>query len=112
MTVLAVFLSFVVVCLNINQTEGFFDQFFQQQHHQNNQQDQQKHDLEAIFMQSKCDKYVCSDTLDCVDSPNDCPCPYPNSQIKCTFPDNEGYVCVSIGERGCDFVEKAFNGLV
>lgn len=105
----------VVAVVFATPTLGFFDQFFQQQQQQNKQQQQQrqKHNHEAVFMQTTCDKYVCSDTLECVETPGDCPCPYPNSQVKCPFPDHEGgYVCVSIGERGCDWVEKAYNGLV
>lgn len=93
---------------------AFMDQFFQQQHRQQQQQQQREvsHDHEAVFMNIKCSGYLCQDTLACVSGPVDCPCPFPNSQEKCVYPGGEGYVCVSKGDRGCEWVDKAYNGLV
>ncbi|AOW01346.1 long chronological lifespan protein 2 [Yarrowia lipolytica] len=74
-----------------------------------------------------CDNgHVCPDTLTCVNSPLECPCQFPASEIKCVYPDKSGYVCISKpgdgydgsdasskaedGKRDCAWVNKAFRG--
>lgn len=53
----------------------------------------------------------------------DCPCPFAASQLKCVLPDGKSYVCISKpaidGEfgsdsevRDCEFVKKAWEGLI
>lgn len=65
-----------------------------------------------------CDGFLCTDTLTCVSKPVDCPCVFPNSEIKCVLPNKKSYVCISKPSeedktpRDCAFVEKAYKGLV
>ena len=65
-----------------------------------------------------CEGYLCEDTMTCVHKPVDCPCVFPNSQIKCVLPDQKSYVCISKPAEGdpeprdCDFVARAYKGLV
>ncbi|GMM51467.1 Lcl2 protein [Starmerella bacillaris] len=79
---------------------GFFDHVFQNQGQRqerpaggaskvvNNMVENTYNDLE-------CNRFLCEDTLVCVDGPNDCPCPFPDSQLRCELPNNQGYVCIS-----------------
>ncbi|ODV65675.1 hypothetical protein HYPBUDRAFT_113211 [Hyphopichia burtonii NRRL Y-1933] len=50
--------------------------------------------FEEDTLNRNCNKYLCPDTLLCVDKPKLCPCPYPSSQLKCMLP-NERYICIS-----------------
>lgn len=87
---------------------------------QNNQQQQQQQQeqqdvnnlVENTYKTLECNNYLCPDTLYCVDTPQDCPCVFPDSQLKCEFPNKQGYVCISkpTSEDGpdCDYVLKAF----
>lgn len=74
--------------------------------------------LLIIFVLAGCDGYLCVDTMTCVSGPVDCPCVFPNSQIKCVLPNKKSYVCISApadgdpAPRDCAFVEKAYHGLV
>lgn len=74
--------------------------------------------LITVCLLAGCDGYLCVDTMSCVSSPVDCPCVFPNSQIKCVLPNKKSYVCISApadgdpAPRDCAFVEKAYNGLV
>ncbi|KAJ6628873.1 hypothetical protein B0H10DRAFT_1777701 [Mycena sp. CBHHK59/15] len=90
----------------------FFDGMFQQQQ----QQQQQQHSgaswaahLESVA----CSQYLCPETLDCVGSPVDCPCP-DAEDIKCTIPDADEVhgatvVCVR-GNDECKQVERLARG--
>ncbi len=80
----------LLMVLFVAQAHAFF--FGQQQ-----QQQQQQASYEDRVLDSGCAKYLCSDTLECVDSWKDCPCPFPKSQLKCMLPkgSNRPYVCIS-----------------
>ncbi|GME96208.1 hypothetical protein B5S28_g1798 [[Candida] boidinii] len=100
-------------------------QFFQQGHGQQQQQ-QGSFDMESAQLNSNCEKYLCPSTFECVDSPVDCSCQFPKSQIKCILPNKKDFICIpkvksdelhddqkSIVEiRDCDWLIKAWNGLV
>ncbi|ODV88633.1 hypothetical protein CANCADRAFT_3278 [Tortispora caseinolytica NRRL Y-17796] len=64
----------------------------------------------------ECTKYLCPDSFACVDKPIDCPCSFPESEVKCILPDKSSYVCISKPDtdsgRTCDFVNKAYNGKI
>jgi hypothetical protein len=62
-------------------------------------------DFEAV-----CDQYLCPDTLSCVGSAKDCPCPF--GQDKCALGKLGDYVCVSPvnGISGCDVVSQYRKG--
>lgn len=70
---------------------GFFN-FNQQQHNQ--QQQNAKVSFEERFLNDKCSGYLCPDSEACVSTPNDCPCPFPSSQIRCSLPDGK-HICIS-----------------
>ncbi|CAH2354371.1 long chronological lifespan protein 2 [[Candida] railenensis] len=112
---------------------SIFD-FFQNQFHTGGQQEQQPEDFEQKILNSQCSNYICPDTSACVSSPNDCPCAFPNSQLRCVLPDAK-YMCISkpAGEvsyhyddpnsnmdvdlqddnvRDCGWVKRAYAGLV
>ena len=72
---------------------NFFD-FFQQQFHGEAPQDTSPEEFEANLLNDGCGKYFCPDTRTCVETPNDCPCPYPSSQLRCVLPNGE-YLCIS-----------------
>lgn len=58
--------------------------FFFQNHEQQHQQQQPDIDYQDKFlMNTDCHDYLCPTTLACVKRVVDCPCPYPNSQMKC-----------------------------
>lgn len=112
---------------------NFFN-FFNQQQHQQQQQPKQPLDHENDVLNSQCGRYVCPDTLICVDGPSSCPCPYQSSQLRCLLPDGR-YICVSkpagdFGDRyddpdknwkvdahddnvrDCGWVQRAWSGVV
>lgn len=62
--------------------------------HQFQGKQQQDVSFESQFLRSSCQEYVCPDTLTCVATPNDCPCPFPLLQMRCVLP-NKRYVCIS-----------------
>lgn len=70
---------------------NLFD-FFQNQFQ--GQQQEQQVTFEDNALDSKCGKYLCSDTLACVAGPNDCPCPFPSSLLRCVIPNGQ-YICIS-----------------
>lgn len=78
---------FIAIILATRVSAGFFDFSFQKQ-------PQEPATYEANALLSDCNKYVCPDTLACVDAPNKCPCPFPSSQLRCVLPNSE-YVCIS-----------------
>jgi len=113
------FCLFSVISAQFN----IFDQFFGH-HHQQQQQDQgsrgvdwlkQQYDAGinsslVILMTVQCNHYVCPDTLSCVGSAKDCPCPF--GQDKCELGKAGDYVCVSPvnGVSGCDLVMEYRKG--
>lgn len=75
--------------------------------------------VEQQYFKVNCEDYLCEDTLTCVKSYIDCPCRFPDSQIKCVLPDKKNYVCISKpaddtekDARDCSFVTKAWKGLI
>jgi hypothetical protein len=119
-------LAFVLLLLAFSASQVFaqfgniFDNLFQQQRQQQ-QPNQPKADgswFEETYDNYNCNGYICEDTLACVKRPVDCPCKFPNSEIKCILPGGKNYVCISKPAdndpkpRDCKFVEKAFKGLV
>jgi len=85
-------------------TQAAYAQFFQHLFHQDGfgsffQQDQEPeaHNVgDASWFQDRvqhaqCGSYLCSDTLACVETPDECPCPYKEQQ-RCAVGDT--YVCV------------------
>ncbi|WPK27252.1 hypothetical protein PUMCH_004629 [Australozyma saopauloensis] len=90
------YVQLVVPLLLLTPVSAFFN-FFQNQH----QEPVLGHEDKVLG--SDCNKYVCSDTLACVDSPKECPCPMPALQLRCVLP-NSDYVCIS--KPAGDFGEK------
>ncbi len=120
----------------VAQFENFFGNMFgghQQQQQQQQQHQQQRNGAsqfsayldsgKCIFIQDvrythnlclavivSCSQYLCPMTLDCVDSPSECPCPNAED-IKCLIPDMDGdvddatVVCVR-GQQECAEVER------
>ena len=84
----------------------FFQHLFQQDgfgsffHHD---QEAEAHNVgDATWFQdrvrhAKCSTYLCGDTLACVETPNECPCPY-KEQKRCAVGDT--YVCVQSQDCG------------
>ena len=81
-----------------------YAQFFQHLFHQDGfgsffEQDEEPeaHNVgDATWFQDRvqhaeCSAYLCSDTLACVEAPNECPCPYKEQQ-RCAVGDT--YVCI------------------
>lgn len=73
--------------------------FFFNQHQQEHEQQPENIDYQRTFLdKTDCKDYLCPTTLKCVKSYLDCPCPYPNSQMKCLIKDNKKVVdtiCIS-----------------
>jgi len=68
---------------------GFFDQMFNAGHQGRPQQQQQASGVtqyQSRVDSVACNRYLCPTTLDCVDIPAMCPCPYAED-IKCVIPD-------------------------
>ncbi|QSL64897.1 hypothetical protein MERGE_002201 [Pneumocystis wakefieldiae] len=84
-----------------------FDSFFQK--NKDKQELFDKDWLREKFQSASCSdqKYLCSDTLQCVNHPANCPCPFPTSQARCSL-GNGGYICVSLSEENdpCQIVEQ------
>ncbi|CAK7894299.1 long chronological lifespan protein 2 [[Candida] anglica] len=125
----------VVLLFLIAGVSAFFGDFFNQ--HQNFQQQQAQpqtpEQVEQSVLNNGCKEYLCPDTLSCVRTPNDCPCKFPSSQLRCVLPDGS-FMCISkpagdISEkyndpsnnwkidaggdvRDCGWVSRAWNGLV
>lgn len=68
--------------------------FFHNQQQQQHQQQHQQFNLEQNVLDSQCTAYLCPDTLTCVGTPKECPCPFPSSQLRCVLPNKE-YICIS-----------------
>lgn len=68
-------------------------------HQQQQQQQQRQHSYEDSVLNNPCKGYLCPDTLACVSKPQQCPCPFPKSQLKCivSTKDNskKNYYCIS-----------------
>ena len=101
---------------------------FQQEH-----REQPEESYEDKVLNNNCGDYLCPDTMACVKSYKDCPCPFPKSQLRCRLP-NKNYVCISKpathderlnaiyddpqkssktgfqGHRDCGWVLKAYEG--
>ncbi|SCU90230.1 LADA_0F02652g1_1 [Lachancea dasiensis] len=110
---------------------GFFFDFNHGTHQQQAQNPPVEY--EDQFLNNACTDYLCPDTLACVKSAGDCPCPFPKSQLRCVLPDGQ-YMCISKpatqdaalnavyddpakgpkakykGLRDCGWVEAAFKG--
>lgn len=107
-------INFLLVAASlIGFSEALFEQFFSQQQQRQPNSEPSNQDR---FNSKICAGYVCPDTYACVDAAINCPCPFPDSQLKCQIPpngNNQGFsVCISKGSRGCDFVIDAYKGLV
>lgn len=76
--------SFLFISIIIPFTYGFGMNFNQQQ----------PNSFEDTVLYDPCPNYLCPDTLTCVKSAKDCPCPFPKSQMKCKLPNNK-YICIS-----------------
>ncbi|KAG5513727.1 hypothetical protein PMAC_000765 [Pneumocystis sp. 'macacae'] len=102
------FLSFVIAYFRI------FDNFFQKSEKKN---DERFHPdwLREKFQSISCldHEYLCSDTLQCVNKPENCPCPFPTSQRRCPL-GSGNYVCVSMLEDQdpCQIVEQYRSGRI
>lgn len=70
---------------------SFFD-FIQNQFHNANQPRQSNFEVDKLNI--GCNQYLCADTLQCVEEPKLCPCPFPSSQLRCFLP-NGNYLCIS-----------------
>lgn len=70
---------------------NIFD-FFQNQFQHQTQEDAV--DIEQQVLESKCSKYLCPETMECVSSPRDCSCTFPSSQLRCILPNGEPF-CIS-----------------
>lgn len=81
-------LDFFVLFIISGVSRAFIFNFNQQQ------QQQQPKSYEESVLDNQCGQYLCPDTQACVASPNECPCPFPNSQLRCVLPNNN-YVCIS-----------------
>ncbi|CCF56587.1 hypothetical protein KAFR_0B02900 [Kazachstania africana CBS 2517] len=81
----------VCVFLHVLAVHGFIFNFNQNQH----QQQQAQESFEDRVLNNNCPDYLCPDTLECVKSAIDCPCPYPKSQLKCILPHQDNYICIS-----------------
>lgn len=68
---------------------NIFDFIQNQFHHQ-----QPDTNFEQQVLGSKCTKYLCPSTLECVSGPHDCSCPFPSSQLRCILPNGEPF-CIS-----------------
>ncbi|KAF8524635.1 hypothetical protein BU17DRAFT_42788 [Hysterangium stoloniferum] len=104
------FVLFLLTLLPIVSAQfGFFEQIF---HGHNGHQQQQRTGGNAWAGQSEavsCSQYLCPKTLDCVDTPSACPCPFPED-IKCIVPDAQDKAFATVfcvrGESECAQVEK------
>lgn len=112
---------------------NFFNQGQQQQHQPDGRLDTPQ-EFEEASLNTRCERYLCTDTGICVDGPQHCPCPYPSSQLRCVLPKGK-FICISkpAGEisskyddsasnwkvdagddnvRDCGWVKRAYKGLV
>jgi hypothetical protein len=91
---------------------NFYEQFFGGGHQQRQEQPQGRGVgwLKQHYDSAACNQYLCEDTLSCVDSPRECPCPF--GQDKCDLGKHGDYVCISPvnGRGGCDFVMGYLEG--
>ncbi|CUS25028.1 LAQU0S25e00276g1_1 [Lachancea quebecensis] len=111
---------------------GFFFDFNQRNQHEG-QHPQVSY--EDKVLNSDCAEFLCPDTLACVKSAKDCPCPFPKSQLRCVLPDSH-FVCISKpathdknlnamyddpvkgpqskikGLRDCGWVQDAYKGII
>ncbi|XBW36335.1 hypothetical protein QEN19_001915 [Hanseniaspora menglaensis] len=92
------FINFIAsVAFFVLITSGFFFNQQEQQHH--HQQQPEEIDYQKSFLgNTHCAEYLCPVTLKCVKSHLECPCPYPDSQMKCIISENKvniDYLCIS-----------------
>ncbi|KZO98113.1 hypothetical protein CALVIDRAFT_535706 [Calocera viscosa TUFC12733] len=99
--------------LVVAQFNNIFDQFFGGQHRQQQPQHTHQGGSQQSMWQAQaeaipCAAYLCPDTLVCVASPVECPCP--NVQdVKCLVPDvqtGQHTVVCARGTEGCRDVER------
>lgn len=131
MLVHVLIISFIAALCNASIFD-FVNQAFGGHGHHHQQQQQPQFNMEHEVLNSNCPKYLCKDTLACVDGPNQCPCPFPSSQLRCVLPDG-AFICISkpAGDislqysdpntnymidaqnddvRDCGWVKRAFSG--
>ena len=59
----------------------------------------------AYLLTAQCKKYLCPDTLACVDAPVACPCPF-KEQVRCMIGDTP--LCIQ--SATCETVEALYQG--
>lgn len=112
-------MSLITAALFASPCYAFFGGIFEQMMNQGQQQQQQQQQdvrinniVENTYNTMDCSGYLCEDTMHCVETPQDCPCMFPDSQLKCEYPNKQGYVCISkpTNDDGpnCDYVLKSF----
>lgn len=92
--ILQVFIISLITALCNASIFDFVNQAFGGHGNGHQQQQVPQFDMEQESLNNACAKYLCKDTLACVDGPNQCPCPYPSSQLRCILP-NGGFICIS-----------------
>lgn len=120
----------ILLSLTVPCQANLFD-FIQNQFHHGSQANRESN-FEIDTLNQNCNKYLCQDTLQCVDEPKLCPCPFPSSQLRCFLP-NGNYICISKPAdsdeyndpqnnwrvdakddniRDCGWVSRAYKGLI
>lgn len=96
--------ALLVLLLLLQLTSANIFNFFHQQQRQPEGRNSNPLEYENHILQTNCNRYLCPDTLICVDAPKFCPCKYPSSQLRCFLPDGR-HLCISkpsgesIGEK-------------
>lgn len=88
--------SLQIICISfaLQSVSAFFFDGHHQQQQQQGHNDQDAMTYQQRFLDNGCPHYLCPETLACVKKESDCPCPFPNSQLKCQLP-NGRRVCIS-----------------
>ncbi|SCU87135.1 LAFA_0E04940g1_1 [Lachancea sp. 'fantastica'] len=80
--------------LLLTSVSAFFFDFGGQQQQQQQHQQNPPISYEEQVLNNGCGDYLCPDTLACVKKAQDCPCPFPKSQLRCEL-SNGQYICIS-----------------
>lgn len=91
----------------------FFDNFFGNQHQQQQAPRAPPRGVDWYAQQTletQCEsgKFLCRETLDCVEHPVDCPCPL--DLVKCTLGEQRVCLSRSESEKGCGLVDQYKKG--